>query len=75
MARITFRLSKAEAHALQQLEHDGRKSAARRAAEFKLREAIWAAYPELCEADVRRAERNAHDDNRHWDFRKKVLGR
>jgi hypothetical protein len=65
VAEISLRLSKREAEALAQ-HVGGRKSNARRAAEFKLRGAIWAAYPEL------RDERDAHDDERFRQFRKSV---
>lgn len=71
MAEIIFRLSKAEADALQQ-DWSHRKSNARRSAEFKLREAIWHAYPALRETDYRRAERAAHDEDRLRDFRIRV---
>jgi hypothetical protein len=74
LAEIKLRLSKAEADALQQ-DRRGRKSNARRAGEFKLRQAIWSAYPELREKDLRRAERDAHDDDRHKEFRIKAFGR
>lgn len=48
MAEIKLRLNKREAFALQWNWPWGvRKSQARRAAESKLRQAIWAAYPEL----------------------------
>lgn len=52
MAEIKLRLNKREAKALAEDQDDQRrwgvrKSNARRFAEFKLREAIWAAYPEL----------------------------
>lgn len=67
MAEINFRLSKVEADALQQ-DWGHRKSAARRSAEFKLRAAIWTAYPELRLKDYRRAEREAHDHDRLRDF-------
>ena len=51
MAEIPLRLTKAEAKALAKdhPRHVAQKSLARRSAEFKLREAIWAAYPELRE--------------------------
>jgi hypothetical protein len=73
MAEVNLRLSKAEADALQQ-DWWGRKSNARRAAEFKLRQAIWTAYPDLREKDRSRAERKAHDDDHHRTFTKAVLG-
>jgi hypothetical protein len=72
MVEITFRLSKAEADALQQ-DWRGRKSNARRSAEAKQRAAIHDAYPELREKDLRRAERKAHDEDRHREFRKRVF--
>ena len=73
MAEIRFRLSKAEADALQR-DWSHRKSNARRAAEFKLREAIWRSYPELREKDRLRAEREAHDEARHREFQKRMFG-
>lgn len=74
MAEINFKLSKREADALQHPD-PFRKSAARRAAEFKLRAAIWKTFPELREVDIARAEREAHEDDHHRSFRMKVLGR
>lgn len=51
MAEITFRLSKREAEALAkpQPRHVLSRSQARSSAEFKMRQAIWSAFPELRE--------------------------
>jgi hypothetical protein len=60
VAEITFRLSKCEADALQQEWGYGvMKSAARRSAECKLRQAIWHAYPELFEVQRKRLARES----------------
>jgi ferric-dicitrate binding protein FerR (iron transport regulator) len=72
VAEIKLRLSKREADALSQDWGRWRKSSARRSAEFKLREAIWAAYPDLRDVDYRRAEQRAHDDERHREMRKSM---
>lgn len=70
MAEIALRLSKREADALSQDWGQWRKSSARRAAEFKLRQAIWSAYPELRDASYRRDEARAHGDERLREMRK-----
>lgn len=69
MAEITLRLSKREADALAQDWGRWRKSSARRSAEFKMREAVWATFPDLREADYYRAERKAHEENLRRDLK------